>query len=188
MNRFFKAYGSQVLSTLAILSLLGAGVIGQLPEETETNGPSNGNGPIIDYNKNYLAKAFPTAGSFELLDSNTDTRSYLYQALGALGEVEGYVTIGSGEGYLGPMKVVVAWSPEGTILKISVPEHTDEIDYFQELYTHNFFEQYIGRSYTEPLIFGGDIDIASGATFSSSGVAYGVRDGRDMLARHLARI
>ena len=43
MNRFLKAYGSQVLSVLAIVSLLGVGIIGQLPEETDTpDGPSNG--------------------------------------------------------------------------------------------------------------------------------------------------
>jgi len=188
MNRFFKAYGSQVLSTLAVLSLLGAGVIGQLPEETETNGPSNGNGPDIDYNRNYLLSAFPTADSFELLDTIADTKSYLYQAMGSNGEIEGYITIGKGEGYLGPMKVVVAWTPEGTILEVFVPEHGDEVDYFNELFAHNFFEQYIGRSYTEALMLDKDIDIASGATFSSNGVAYGVRDGRDILARHLASI
>lgn len=189
MSRFFKAYGSRVLSMLAIVSLLGAGVIGQLPEGTDTSdGPSNGNGSVIDYNQRYLSSAFPTADSFELLGEVADTKSYLYQALGDHGELEGYVTIGRGDGYLGSMKVVVAWSPEGVIIKIFVPEHSDEVDYFSDLYTYNFFEQYIGRSYTEPLILGKDIDAASGATFSSNGVAYGVRDGRDLLARYLASI
>jgi len=189
MNRFLKAYGSQVLSTLAILSLLGAGIIGQLPEETDTpDNPSNGNGPVIDFNKRYLSQAFPTADSFELLKKVEDTSSYLYQALGDNGEIEGYVTIGRGEGYLGPMKVVVAWSPEGIILDVFVPEHSDEVDYFSELYNQRFFDQYIGRSYTEPLILGEDIDGASGASFSSNGVAYGVRDGRALLASHLASI
>lgn len=189
MNRFLKAYGSQVLSVLAIVSLLGTGIIGQLPEETDTpDGPSNGNGPVIDYNQRYLATAFPAADSFELLEMKADTRSYLYQALGDHGEIEGYVTIGRGEGYLGFVKVVVAWSPEGVIIKIFVPEHSDEVDYFSELYNQNFFEQYIGRSYTEPLILGKDIDAASGATFSSNGVAYGVRNGRYLLARHLVSI
>ena len=103
MSRFFKAYGSQVLSVLAIVSLLGAGVIGQLPEETETDGPSNGNGPVIDYNKRYLSSAFPAADSFEKLQEVADTKSYLYMALGAQGEIEGYISIGRGVGYLGPM-------------------------------------------------------------------------------------
>mgnify|MGYP001466657276 CR=1 FL=1 len=189
MSRFLKAYGSQVLSVLAIVSLIGAGVIGHLPDESDTpDGPSDGGGTVIDVNKRYLSNAFPTAASFELLNQITNTKSYLYRALDDNSEIEGYVTIARGDGYLGYMKVVVAWSPEGVITNISVPEQSEEVDYFSELYNQKFFDQYIGRSYTEPLILGKDIDAASGATYSSNGVAYGVRNGRDMLAKYLASI
>lgn len=199
MFSYLKVYGSRVLSVLAIVSLVGAGIIGQLPEETDTpDGPSNGgNGGGQVYPsggweqaaiERYLNIAFPDADTFELLQKESDNNSYLYQALGDQTVLLGYVTFTEGYGYAGKTKVMVTWSPEGTIIDVSVVEHSDESEYFEELHYQNFFDQYIGRSYTEPLILDKDIDSASGASYSSMGVAGGVSNGRKLLASYLVSI
>ena len=192
MSRFFKVYGSQVLSVLAIVSLLGAGIIGQLPEETDTpDDPSNGTNGLYDpqrYDKVYLAQAFPQASDFRLELSEPDEDNYLYTAIGDEDEIIGYVTITMGEGYMGLLKVVVVWSLEGTILDLWVPEHGEEEDFFSELEFQGFYNQYVGRSYTEPLTLYKDIDAASGSSYSSNGVARGVRDGKWLVAQYISSI
>lgn len=188
---FFKVYGLRTLSVLAIVSILVAGVYGWLPVEQgnqDQNGSTNGSYDPQSYDKSYLAQAFPQASEFKLELSEPDEDNYLYTAIGDNSDIIGYVTIAMGEAFTGLIKVVVVWSLEGTILDLWVPEHQEEESYFYELEFQGFYNQYVGRSYTEPLTLYEDIDAASGASFSSNGVARGVRDGKWLVARYISSI
>jgi len=164
-------HGSQTLVVLAVFSLVGAGAYGQLSYDPDV--------------EPYLPEALPEAASFELLLSEPAEGSYLYVASDANDYQLGYVTATEGQGYGGPMTVMVTWSLEGTILSVQVPEHHDSPAWYGKLFEKEFFSQYIGRQYSQPLMLDEDIDVASGATHSSTGVATGVQAGRQLVSEQL---
>ena len=86
-----------------------------------------------------------------------------------------------------PDLVVVAWSNTGTILNLQMVATKDTPAYYTKLYSSGYFNQYIGRSFTEPFQVKTDINAASGATRSSDGVAAGVRAGRTLLSAQLGQ-
>jgi len=97
----------------------------------------------------------------------------------------GYVTGSEGTGYGGPMMVLIAWTPEGEILNLIVPEHKEDLPWWDELADTNFFYQYVGRSYSDPLIIKENIDAVSGSTISCIGVSTGVHAGRTLFSEFI---
>ena len=172
VRRFLGGHGLRPLPTLAVLSLVAAAVIGQL-----TGGASSV--------EKYLPQSFPGSPSFELLSREPAYDGYLYGVTGADDKPVGYVTATEGQGYGGPMTVMVAWSLNGTILNVTVPEHLEDMPWFRVLAREGFFGQYADRQYSEPLRLDEDIDAVTGSTVSSVGVAMGVRMGRQMLSGQL---
>ena len=171
LAKFWRMHGSQTLVVLAVFSLVGAGAYGQLSYDPDV--------------EPYLPEALPEAASFELLLSEPAEGSYLYSADDGNGSTLGYVSATEGQGYGGPMAVMVTWSLEGTILSVQVPEHHDTPAWYGKLSEKEFFSQYIGRQYSQPLMLDEDIDAASGATHSSTGVATGVQAGRQLVSEQL---
>ena len=172
LAKFWRMHGSQTLVVLAVFSLVGAGAYGQLSYDPDV--------------EPYLPEALPEAASFELLLSEPAEGSYLYVASDGNGHQLGYITATEGQGYGGPMTVMVTWSLEGTILSVQVPEHHDTPAWYGKLFEKEFFSQYIGRQYSQPLMLDEDIDAASGATHSSTGVATGVQAGRQLVSEQLS--
>ena len=170
-GKFWRIHGSQTLVVLAVFSLVGAGVYGQLSYSSDV--------------EPYLSEALPEAASFELLLEEPTENSYLYVASDGGGGQLGYVSASEGQGYGGPMMVMVAWSLEGTILSLQVPEHHDTPAWYDKLAEKEFFDQYLERQYNQPLRLDDDIDATSGATRSSTGVATGVRAGRQLVSEQL---
>ena len=172
VRRFLGGHGLRPLPTLAVLSLVTAAVIGQL---------AGGANSV----EKYLPQSFPGSPSFELLSREPAYDGYLYGVTGADDKPVGYVTATEGQGYGGPMTVMVAWSLNGTILKVAVPEHLEDMPWFRVLARKGFFRQYVDRQYSEPLRLDEDINAVTGSTVSSVGVAMGVRMGRQMLSGQL---
>lgn len=160
---------------LAILSLVGAAIYGQLQESKDAEFR-------LDI-ESYLPEALPEAESFELVNYNSGANSYLYAGHGS--GVVGYVAVSTGPGYGGPLTVLLSFTNDGTITDISVPNHYEDKAWFDKLQNQGFFEQYIGKHYNMPLILGDDIDAITGATISSNGVAIGVQHGRELMASQL---
>jgi hypothetical protein len=133
----------------------------------------------------YLPQSFPGLPNFEFVSHDSAYNGFLYSATDESGNILGYVTLTEGQGYGGPMVVVVSWSTDGIILGIEVPEHFEDLPWFNILIERNFFYQYIGRSYSQPLSLDEDVDAVSGSTISSIGVSIGVRGGRQILSEHL---
>ncbi len=176
LKKFWRRWGSATLVLLAVLSLVATGVYAQVSSRSDVESE------ILDV-KPYLPAALPQAAGFELLDNAPDDVSYLYVGLNNNGNPVGYVTANEANGYYGGMIIVVGWSLDGTILTLAVPEHHEPR--IQPMYDREFLNQYIGRQYSEPLELKTDIDAATGATFSSRGVARGVQQGRELVAQQL---
>lgn len=169
---FWQLHGKKLLVIGAVISLIGAWVFGQLNLKTD----------VADF----LPDVMPKAAAFELISSKPADNQYLYSAT-AGGTPIGYVTAGQGEGYAGPIVVMVAWTLDGTITNIQVPEHQETPVWYNRLAKGDYFSQYIGRNFSSPFTLGDDINATSGATRSSSGVAGGVYSGRLLLAEHLGQ-
>jgi NosR/NirI family transcriptional regulator, nitrous oxide reductase regulator len=176
-SSFWRIHGKTVLIIGAVVSLIGALIFGQLNLKTD----------VADY----LQDVMPKATSFELVSSKPSDGQYLYSA-SANGAQVGWVTAGKGQGYAGPMVVIVAWTINGTITNIQVPELKETPVWYNRLNKPlgdypNYFSQYIGRTFSDPFTLGTDINAATGATRSSTGVAQGVYGGRLLLATQLGK-
>lgn len=172
IRRRFGRLGLKPLPTLAVLSLVAAAIFGYLE------------GGVNNVEK-YLPQSFPGSPSFELLSRHPADGGYLYGVTDESGNSVGYVTAAEGQGYGGPMIVMMSWSLDGTIFDVQVPEHFEDLPWFNALTEGGFFKQYIGRQYGQPLMLDEDIDAVSGSTVSSVGVSIGVQAGRQMLSEHL---
>jgi len=171
IEEFCKRYGGRLIIWLAVASLIGAGVYGRISSHIGV--------------EQYLPDALPEACAFHLQQGDPDETKFIYLGEDDTGLPVGYVTVTQGAGYGGPMTVVVGWSLDGTIETLQVPWHREDAAWFELLDEQGFYEQYIGRSYSEPLRLNEDIDSVTGATCSSSGLARGVLEGRSLLAEQL---
>ncbi|ADJ26645.1 FMN-binding domain protein [Dehalogenimonas lykanthroporepellens BL-DC-9] len=169
---FWALHGKKVLITAVILSIIGAWVYGQLNISTDA--------------EQYFTELVPDIVQTELVASNPAENQYLYSVSADNSEVA-YISTGQGQGYGGPVLVEVAWSEGGTILDILVPEHNETEAWYSKLAENEYFAQYEGRTFSDPFSLGEDIDAASGATRSSTGVAQGVYNSRMLLAEHLGQ-
>jgi uncharacterized protein with FMN-binding domain len=171
-GNFWQLHGKKLLVIGAVLSLTGAWFFGTLTIKPDI--------------ATYLPDVMPKATTFEVISSKPATNQFLYSAT-ANGTAIGYVTSGQGQGYAGPVVVLVAWTLDGKITNIQVPLHQETPSWYSRLPKAGYFNQYIDRTFTEPLSLDADIDAASGATRSSAAVAQGVSNGRLLLAEHLGQ-
>ena len=162
--------GRRLLFIGVVAALLGAAIFGQLTQKHSGY-------------ETFLSKAVTQANSFTVLQISGS--SALYQANDTSGKQVGFITAAEGPGYGGPMSVLVGWTNNGIITSVTVPQHHEDMPWWKALVRNKFFSQYIGRSFSEPLLLKTDIDATTGSTVSSNGVAVGVRTGRLLLADYL---
>jgi hypothetical protein len=167
-----KTHRAKILVSGTILVLVAAGIFGQL---------SRGNSDYLDF----LQDTIPNAESFTQLHTSNGTT--LYQAGDETGRDLGFITAAEAPGYGGPMSVLVAWTNDGVITSVNVPRHFEDLPWWKALIKGKFLDQYVGRSFSEPLQLSADVDATTGSTVSSNGVAIGVRSGRLMLAEYLGK-
>jgi len=168
----WQELGKKVLIAIALLSIVAAAIYGNLPQTED------------DVEK-YLTEVTPEAASFSLLSSDTDEYRYIFAANEGNGNTLGYVTISQGQGFSGKVTTVVGWSLDGTITYLDVPEHHDDIIWWRTLLQEEYFDQYIGRQYNEPLQLNSDIDAVTGATYSCRGVSAAIQSGRILVSEQL---
>ncbi len=167
-----RLHRRQIFTLCLCVSLIGAFIYGQL-----TRGYSG--------YEEFLPDVMPKALSFTSLQ--TAGGATLYQAKDETGRAIGFITAAESPGYGGPMSVLVVWSNDGVITSVKVPQHLEDLPWWKELIRKKFFDQYIGRSFSEPLQLNNDVDATTGSTVSSNGVAIGVRSGRMVLAEYLGK-
>jgi len=110
----------------------------------------------------------------------------VFQAVAGSGpgsRVIAYVGAGSAMGYEAPVVTAVVASPDGTIERVVVLEEQEWASWMDKVLRSDFMEQFVGRRVDDPLVLGQDLDAVSGATFTSRGIADGVRAAAHAVAK-----
>lgn len=155
------------LGILAIISLLIAWIIGAFGSRANSL-------PAIN-------RAMPEADHF----SHHQTHgSEIYFAWADAGEEEflGYVALGEGNGYGGPMLMAVAVSPEGELISAEIISHKDTPSWMARVLGSGFIAELVGKTYTDGFEIGNDVDGITSATYTSRGIAAAVLDGARKVA------
>jgi NosR/NirI family transcriptional regulator, nitrous oxide reductase regulator len=133
----------------------------------------------------YLPGSLPHAVRFHPIHTGSSEKPLLFSARDESDHPLGYVTVSKGNGFGGPMLVVLGWSPEGKIQSIRVPKHGEDAPWYRLLENKKYLEQYLGRGDTDPLRHGKDVDGVTGATRSAEGIAEAVLKARESVAGRL---
>lgn len=97
-----------------------------------------------------------------------------YASEDASGEIVGYAMTGSATGYSGPLIMLVGTDSAGAITGVTVVEHGETPNFFNQLERAGFYEQFTGADYSESLLLGEGVDGVSGATLSAEAVALSI--------------
>ncbi|KKM11604.1 hypothetical protein SY88_07905 [Clostridiales bacterium PH28_bin88] len=135
--------------------------------------------PVVDMTPQ-ISSIFPEAAGFEIIASNPKVYSVFREA--SRDRILGYVVVDSGQGFSGPIKVMVASNPEGEIVATRVVEHREWPTWFDMLTKERFYDQFVDQKITDPLRLGRDVEAITGATYSSRGVAEAIRKASHALA------
>ncbi len=139
---------------------------------------------LIVHESDYLAlfrAAVPEADEFVKRSSEP----VVYEAVSVRDghrETVAYVGLGSGTGYEGPVLTAVVVDPTGKILDVLVVEHTEWTTWYNKVEKAGFIAGFAGRRVSDALTLGVDVDAVTGATFTSRGIADGVREAAHAIA------
>ncbi|MCK5148548.1 4Fe-4S binding protein [bacterium] len=87
----------------------------------------------------------------------------------------GYLATGEAIGYGGTMQMLVATDTTGTILKIDAARHTETPAFYYRVSRNRIYRRLKDKAITDEWIPGKDIDIVSGATYTSKAFIDGSR-------------
>ncbi len=110
------------------------------------------------------------------------TEGQIFVAVDENDKVLGYAAVGSASGYGGPIDMLVAVDPEGNIIGTQVVTERESPGFFRLVQRSELVEGYNGRSVTDSLQLGQDLDAVTGATVSAEGVATAVRTATRQIA------
>lgn len=115
---------------------------------------------------------FPDFDSFESEQQDGDYFDLIYDSSGNL---IGIMSTIQQQGYDGYITYNLAVDGEGVILGLLIISHSETPGIGDIITTDSFKEQFIGKSYEDPITAGEDVDIVSGATVSTSAMISSVR-------------
>lgn len=99
------------------------------------------------------------------------------------GELIGYAAAGKGDGYGGPIQVMVGVSLSGELLGLKVMEQRETPGFYCLVDSHGYLDQFLNKPITNPFLVGSDLDAISGATITTEGIASSVRESLRIIAR-----
>ncbi len=112
-----------------------------------------------------------------------DTRGSLFIGYDQDGNTIGYAATGHGQGYGGPVEMLVGMDLNGEITGVKIIEQRETPGFFKLLLDRDFFGQYPGLNYRDPLQLSQDLDAVSGATVSAEGIAMSARNAIRLIAQ-----
>jgi len=115
--------------------------------------------------------------------SEVQTRGSYYIGQDQEGKLVGYAAEGTGDGYGGPIRVMVGVDPAGELLSLMVIEERETPGFYRLVNSNNYLDQFLNRQINEPFQLGTDLDGISGATLTSEGIASSVRESLQVIAR-----
>jgi len=100
----------------------------------------------------------------------------LYEALAENGEPVGFAYVSEGAGFKGLIKVMIGIDHKTEkITGIKILEHSETPNIGTRVEDESFRNQFVGKTVSDPIAIGKDIDAVSGATVSSTAVTEAVR-------------
>ncbi len=128
-----------------------------------------------------VEQVFQAANAFERVESG------LYEAFGDVGKTEliGYIAIAEAHGYGGPMTLAVSVTPTGEVDGAVIADHKETPSWMNRIMGANFIDQLIDKPYTDPFSLADDLDVVTGATYTSSAIAEAALRGSQVVATHL---
>jgi len=112
-----------------------------------------------------------------------ETRGDLFLGYGADGSLVGYAATGQSQGYGGPLEMLVGLDPSGEIIGVKIISQRETPGFFKLILDKDFFGQYAGKNYRDPLQLEQDLDAVSGATVSAEGIAASARNAIRLVAQ-----
>jgi len=97
----------------------------------------------------------------------------------------GYVAIGVGDGYGGPVRVAVAVDRAGETVGVVIAGHGETTAWMNRVVKSDLLRSLIGKAHSDPFEIGADVDGVTGATTTSRALAWAVRDGSRAAALRL---
>jgi Na+-translocating ferredoxin:NAD+ oxidoreductase RnfG subunit len=161
-----KLWRERLFGVAAILSILIAWFCGTLYAESDL--------------KSCFRQALPQAVRFDQLSGQT----YAAYADQAGARFLGYVTVGTANGYGGPLTVAVAVSPEDIILGTALVSAKETPSYLTRVLGNGGLSRLIGKSYGDDFQLGRDVDTISGATYTTRALADSVAQASREIAKN----
>lgn len=107
--------------------------------------------------------------------ARVETSGNIFIAYDQSGNVIGYAASGQSQGYGGPLEMLVGMDLDGNITGVKVIAQRETPGFFKLLLDKDFFDQYPGRNFRDPLQVDQDLDAVSGATVSAEAIAASAR-------------
>lgn len=105
--------------------------------------------------------------------ADSDPNYTLYKGLKADGSVMGSVLVIDQAGKEGPLQMLIALKPDGTIYDIAFTIFGEERG--KPALSWNYLKQFMGKGPTNAITLGKDVDAVTGASYTSQAVATGVK-------------
>ena len=161
--------------TLAIVGIVSAAILTAFYNLTD---------PIItarqeeDYRK-ALEEFFPGFDSFDTENLDEGQFDLIYDDDGGL---MGIMATAIAMGYDGEILFNLAVSDEGEIIGVRIVSHTETPGIGDVIERDSFKEQFIGKSFEDPITAGQDVDIITGSTVSSAAMINAIRQTVNVVA------
>lgn len=92
------------------------------------------------------------------------------------------------KGYAGPIKLLLALSPDGKITGIKILEHKETKNYVHYMETPEYLGRFLGKGVNDPFEIDKDIDGISRATVSVEAMAWTVRESSRIVASNVLNL
>jgi len=107
--------------------------------------------------------------------TRVEQRGEIFIGLDPQGNVLGYAATGQGQGYAGPIEMLVGVDVNGEITGVKIIVQRETPGFFRLIVENEFVAQFVGLQYRDPLRLNSDLDAVSGATVSAEGIATSIR-------------
>lgn len=111
-----------------------------------------------------------------------EQRGDLFIGMDAQDNILGYAAKGQGQGYGGPVEMLVGIDLDGEITGVKIIVQRETPGFFRLILENDFISQFVGLRYQDPLRLDSDLDAVSGATVSSEGIASSIRQVTRLIA------
>ncbi|KAF0195241.1 MAG: RnfABCDGE type electron transport complex subunit G [Bacillota bacterium] len=118
-----------------------------------------------------LGELLPDADQFE----EVNEEGVAYYVGTKAGKAVGAIMVSAGNGYAGPVNVLVSITMSGEIRTVRVSGHRETVGIGDKVENTQFLGQFVNKTPADKVTIGQDITAVSGATISSRAVAAGVK-------------